>query len=71
MENKHRFEEIMEEMNDLLDEAMNLLDNDEKHRARGYWYAHIKSAINKQTEFLGGSMLTMESSLESFEEEVE
>lgn len=66
---KQRFEEIMEEINELTQEAYDLLPENEKPSARGYWFAHIKTAIYNDTEFLGNSMITMEDSLKGFEEE--
>ena len=44
-------------------------------RARGYWYAHIVGALDKDHGYCGGSMVTMEESAnevrESDEEEEE
>jgi hypothetical protein len=71
-EEQERFKEIIDEMKWLLEEAYNLLPSDSSHgncipeAARSYWYASIKSNLSTDHEFLGGSMLTMEESLDDW-----
>lgn len=65
--NRERFEEIMEEIKSLVEEAYRGLPNRfEKDRAKAYWYGHIMTAVDKNNDFIGGSMATMEDSLNSF-----
>lgn len=66
-----RLEEIQGEMDDLLEEAFRLLrGTDEQESARGYWYAHIKGALDKdESGFLGGSMIDMQQTIEGLESE--
>ncbi len=69
---KYRFEEIREEIANLAEEAVEILPDDEKARARGYWYAHIMGALGGDyNSYLGGSFIDMESSLKSFDEDDE
>lgn len=68
-ESTYRFEEIMGEMQNLLHEAMEIVQHsgreDTYSRARSYWYAHIEGAIDKESsQFMGGSMYDMASTLE-------
>jgi hypothetical protein len=64
---KQRFEEIMDEISRLNEEAFRLLPNRfAKDQARGYWYAHIQGALGG-----GGSMITMQDSVNQFEDEDE
>ena len=69
-----RLQEIKEQMLELLDEAKSILpDGMARERAKAYWYAHIKTALLKEHEYLGGSLVTMDDTiaeLEEVEEEV-
>ncbi len=72
MEDKaHRLEEIKGEMDDLLEDAYGLLRGTrEEDAARGYWYAHIKGALDKdESGFLGGSMIDMQGTIDGLESE--
>lgn len=74
MNNKkaERLQEIREHMLELLEEAKNIIpEGMAKERAKCYWYAHIKTAILKEHEYLGGSMITMEETIEEILEEGE
>ena len=66
---KERFEEIQEEMCNLANEAMSLLPTEiARQRASVYWFAHIMGAIGGHyNTYMGGSMITMSNSLESFD----
>jgi len=67
-----RLIEIKEQMLELLDEAMYLLpEGMTKTRAKSYWYAHIKTALLKEHEYLGGSLVTMDDTINELEEEEE
>lgn len=60
--------EIQAEILDALERAENLLQGAGYHgaltRAKSYWLAHAKMAITRQHEYLGGSMVTMEDTIE-------
>lgn len=63
-----RLHEIHEEMMNLLDEARRLVaGTPEEERAKGYWLAHIRCALDNDHHFLGGSMLTMKDTIDSLE----
>ncbi len=67
-----RLTEIKEQMLELLEEAKDLLpEGMTKERAKCYWYAHIKTAILKEHEFLGGSLVTLEDTINEIEKESE
>lgn len=68
-----RLEEIQGEMDDLIEEAFDLLrGTDERDSARGYWYAHIKGALDKdESGFLGGSMIDMAQTIGELESEAQ
>jgi hypothetical protein len=61
-----RILEIKEEIIDLLQAAMDLMreqgTDTERERARGYWYAHIRTALDEDSGYMGRSMCTMEDS---------
>lgn len=67
-----RLTEIKEQMLELLEEAKDLLpEGMPKERAKCYWYAHIKTAILKEHEFLGGSLVTVDDTIFELGEESE
>lgn len=71
-EKAKKLQEISEQMLELLEEAKNIIpEGMAKERAKCYWYAHIKTAILKEHEYLGGSMVTMEETIEEILEEGE
>jgi hypothetical protein len=70
MSNKLRFDEIKDQIKELLDEAIDLVpDGGVKERARSYWYSQIVTALDDDHEYMGGSMCTMEDTLNEFDEE--
>jgi len=69
MSDKHRFEEIKEQIKELLDEAFDLVpEGMTRERAESYWYAHIAMALDNDHGFIGGSMCSMQDTLEEFDE---
>lgn len=67
-----RLTEIKEQMLELLDEAKDLLpEGMTKERAKCYWYVHIKTAILKEHEFLGGSLVTVDDTISELGEDSE
>ena len=69
-EKVRRLSEIKDEIKDLINEALDLLDGtDEKDTAYSYWYAHILGALDKENDFLGGSMTNMQDTIDALEEE--
>ncbi|KKL97253.1 hypothetical protein LCGC14_1836370 [marine sediment metagenome] len=62
-----RLSEIRDQIKELMGEAKSLLHNsDDKvwNRARSYWYPHIIMALDSEHEFLGGSMVTMQDTID-------
>lgn len=71
MSDKYRFEEIICEIKELLEEAIDLVPGHARARAEAYWYAHISTSLNEDHGYLGGSMCSMQDTLEDFDEEEE
>lgn len=63
-----RLMEIKEEIKELLHEAKNIVaqSGDERAwaRAKSYWYGHIVSALDKDHEYMGSSMVTMQDTID-------
>ena len=70
-EDQQRFENIINKIDCLMDEAINLIPERLVLKAKSYWYAHIMCAINDDHEFLGGSMHHMQDSLDEWIEQEE
>ena len=67
-EDQQRFEEIIQQIGELVEEARNLLPSSVLARANSYWYAHITTALNDDNEFMGRSMCNMQDTLEDWQE---
>ena len=65
----NRFQEIQDEIDSLTDEALSIIklncSKKEYESAKAYWHPQIKKVIRDDTEWLGGSMHSMEKSLEA------
>lgn len=60
--------EIKEKMLELLDEAQAIVyGTSEEQRAKSYWWAHIRCALDNEHSYLGGSMITMQETIEKLE----
>lgn len=61
-----RLSEIKEEIKELMSEVQSLISNNERiwGRAKGYWYAHIISALDKEHSYMGSSMVTMQDTID-------
>jgi len=69
-EAKEKLTEIKEQMLELLDEAKDIIpEGMAKERAKCYWYARIKTALLKEHEYLGGSLVTMDDTINEISEE--
>jgi hypothetical protein len=63
-----RLVNIQNEMLELLDEASRLVRNNggqEWERAKAYWVAQISMALSNNHNYVGGSMCTMEDTIEN------
>ena len=67
-EDKYRFEEIIGEIKELLEEALDLVPDHERLRAETYWYSHISMALDENHSYMSGSMCSMQDTLEEFDE---
>lgn len=61
-----RLNEIKDEIAELIAEARVLLrGTPEAHRAEAYWLAHIRCALDSDHGYLGGSMVTMQDTIDA------
>ena len=69
MSDKYRFEEIIVEIKELLEEAIDLVpEGSALERAKSYWHAHISVALDYDHDYMGGSMCNMQDTLEEWQE---
>lgn len=61
----YELEEIKEQIKMLAGEAYEMIPRDGMYaaRARSYWYAHILTALDDESEFMGGSMHSMQDTI--------
>ena len=68
MSDKHRFEEIIGEIKELLEEAFDLVPEHARARAESYWHSQITVALDDDHGYMGGCMCSMQDTLEEFNE---
>ena len=69
-EDKNRFEEIIGEIKELLEEAIDLVPEGlSRARAKSYWYANMIINVTEDHEYMGSSMCSMQDTLEEFDDE--
>lgn len=71
IEQIQRLREIQEEIGQLVSEAKQIIQEvapNESERARRYWGAHIEGALSDSYGWMGGSFVTMESTITDIEE---
>jgi len=77
MDNSEKVErmlEIKEEIKDLVSEVVKILRDAEGStlsRAKAYWIPHIKMALDKDHGYLGGSMVTMQDTINELDDDYE
>ena len=65
---KYRFEEIIGDIKELLEEAIDLVPEDTRRsRAEAYWYGTIISNLDDDHGFMGGSMHSMQDTFEELD----
>jgi hypothetical protein len=68
-EQLERLVEIKEEIRELLDEAYGLVrGTSEEARAKGYWYAHARMALDNDHDYLGRGGYTLQETIDALEE---
>ena len=68
-EDKYRFEEIIGEIKELLEEAFDLVPaGSARARAKSYWYGNMIVNVDEDHGFMGSSMCSMQDTLEEFDE---
>ncbi len=64
-----RLDEIRDEIERLVDEAIRIVDDtDERGAARAYWYPQIVMALGDNHHYLGGSMHSLQDTIDALEE---
>jgi len=67
-ERAERLSEIKEQMLELLRAARGIVrGTSEEDRAGAYWLAHLRVALDSDHSYLGGSMCTMQETIEALE----
>jgi hypothetical protein len=62
----YRLEELQEQMLELLGEADGILQGTSEHSAaQAYWLAHVETALTNDHGYLGGSMTTMQDTIDA------
>ena len=70
MSDKYRFEEIIGEIKELLEEALDLVpEGMARSRAESYWYGNMIVNVNEDHGYMGGSMCSMQDTIEEWEDE--
>ena len=72
VEAARRLKELAEEIYDTLAEMEDILEEvapEELERAEVYWMAHIDGALLSRKGWMGGSVISLEDTLEALEEE--
>ena len=70
MSDKYRFEEIIGEIKELLEEAIDLVPEGlSRARAKSYWYANMIINVTEDHEYMGSSMCSMQDTLEEFDDD--
>ena len=65
----NELEDIKNNIANLMHEAANLVDGtDEREAARAYWIGNILGALDDQSSYMGGSMTTMQDSIDAIRE---
>ena len=65
---KYRFEEIIGEIKELLEEAIDLVPEDTRRlRAEAYWYSAIVTNLDDDHGFMGGSMHSMQDTFDELD----
>ena len=65
---KYRFDEIIGEIKELVEEAIDLVpEGESRARAEAYWYSAIITNLDDDHGFMGGSMHSMADTFEELE----
>lgn len=68
LQDVQRLEDIAFELRELLDEAVGILPYDMEQRARRYWYAHARMAIDDDHAYLGTHGNTLADAIDAVRE---
>ena len=72
IEKANELQEILEGIQSLMDDAEYLLRGTQaESRAKAYWVGHIRTALDDEHGYLGGSMCNIQSTINELREEGE
>jgi len=73
IEDIERMVEIKDTIKELVEEALQILDRKSisYSRAESYWYPHILMELDSDHQWLGGSMCTMQDTIDEMSEDEE
>ena len=63
---QERFEDIIDEIDNLLEEAIGLIPEEVYDRAKLYWYSNMTSSLNNNNEFVKKSKCSMQDTLQEW-----
>tara|TARA_B100000212_G_C27354831_1_gene525368 strand:- start:1227 stop:1529 length:303 start_codon:yes stop_codon:yes gene_type:complete len=63
---QERFEDIIDEIDNLLEEAIGLIPEEVYDRAKSYWYSSMVSSLNNNSEFVKKSKCSMQDTLKEW-----
>ena len=68
---KNRLTEIKEKIKELVNEAEELISENDyvSSRAKSYWIPHLLMALDNDHNYVGGSMCTMQDTIDELEED--
>ena len=70
IEKANELQEILEGIQSLMDDAEYLLQGTQaESRAKAYWVAHIRMAMDDEHQYLGGSMCNIQATINELREE--
>ena len=61
-----KFEEIKEQIKELLQEALDIVPEHATSRAESYWYPQIIKALDDDHDYLGKCMCSMQNTIEEW-----
>jgi hypothetical protein len=71
-DDRNRLTEIRGEVKELMEEALKIASkHGQENVATSYWYAHVICALDRNNDYLGASMMTMEDSEDSIQSDID
>jgi hypothetical protein len=65
MDETYEMEELKEDIKQLVEQLYNMVSPQEQAAAKSYWYPHIMMALDSDHQWLGGSMTTVQDTIDA------